>query len=329
MFAFLKISHHKHSGHLRPHEHTSYAPLAFIVLITGVVLVAFSLSSVSAADPPPQASSIGLTGTVPTVPPKTAATITAPTNQQHFLTSPITVSGSCPAGTLVEVFKNNIFAGSTPCDSGGTYSISIDLLYGQNILTAQVYDVLNQAGPMSAPVTVFYDATPPQAASLDLLNFSGSQLLLITNAVYRGDFPGQMLNVPITILGGKGPYAVNVQWGDNNNKVIPRGDNTVFNASHVYQKAGTFKITLQASDSDGQVAFLTVAAIINGQPAAAAANTSGAKPASKLFVLWPLYAIIATMVVSFWMGEKREKRILGRLNPQNAPSLGATPPAAI
>jgi hypothetical protein len=299
------------------------------VLITGALLVAFSVSTASAGPPPPQAASISLTGTVPAVPPKIAATITSPTNQQHFLTSPITVSGTCPNGTLVEIYKNNIFAGSIPCNSDGTFSISVDLLYGQNILTAQVYDALNQAGPVSAPVTISYDATPPQSAALNLLNFSGSQLLLESDPVYRGTFPGQTLNVPITILGGLAPYAVNVEWGDNTNKVIPHADNSVFNATHVYQKAGIYKITLQASDSAQQVAFLTVAAIVNGQPSAVASTSpGGTTPANKLFVLWPLYAIIVTMVVSFWMGEKREKRILGALNPQNNPSLGVAPPVS-
>jgi hypothetical protein len=300
-----------------------------MILVMGVMLFGLSVKSYVAADPPgPQAGSIGLTGTVPTPPPKVAATITSPTNQQHFGISPITVSGTCPTGTLVEVFKNNIFAGSTPCDNSGKYSIQIDLLYGQNVITAQVYDVLNQAGPVSSPVTVFYDAAPPFAAGLSLLNFGASQLLLNTDAVYRGTFPGQMLNVPISIIGGAAPFAVNVQWGDSSNKVIPRGDNAVFNASHTYQKAGTYKMTFQATDNQQQVAFLTVAAVVNGQPAViGGANSGGSKKAlNKLLVLWPLYAIAATLVVSFWLGERREKKIMTKLYAAKLnPTLGATP----
>jgi len=175
--------------------------------------------------------------------------------------------------------------------------------------------VLNQAGPVSTPVTVFYDTAQPFAASLNLLNFGASQLLLNTDAVYRGIFPGQTMNVPISILGGSAPFALNVQWGDSNNKVIPRGDNTVFNASHSYKKAGTYKISFQASDSQQQVAFLSVAAIVNGQPAPIAGAGSGGSKGTlnKLLVLWPAYAIAATMVFSFWMGERREKRLCKKL----------------
>lgn len=329
MYDHFRISHHTHSGRFRPHEHTSYIPLLLMTLVVGVMMAGLSIRAYVAADSPgPQAGSIGLTGTVPTKPPSVAATIDIPKSQQHFAISPITVSGTCPTGTLVEVYKNNIFAGSAPCDSKGNYSMQIDLLYGQNSLTAQVYDVLNQAGPVSAAVIVFYDASQPFAASLALLNFGASQLLLNTDAVYRGVFPGQTMNVPISIIGGAAPFALNVQWGDANNKVIPRSDNAVFNASHAYQKAGVYKITFQASDAQQQVAFLSVAAIVNGQPAvvAGAGSNSQKKTLNKLLVLWPLYAIAATLVVSFWFGELREKKIMTKLYAVRLnPSLGGRP----
>src|SRR4051794_12458750 len=105
MYDRLKISQHKHSGRLRPHEHTSYIPLAILLLVVGIVLVGFSVTAL-AAHPPPQEGSIGLSGSVPRPAPKVAATVVSPTNQQHFSTSPVTISGSCPANTLVEVYKN-------------------------------------------------------------------------------------------------------------------------------------------------------------------------------------------------------------------------------
>lgn len=322
----FKLEHHGHSGRLRPHEHTSYIPLILMIVLLGAMLVGLSISTYVAADSPgPQAYSIGLTGTVPTTPPKQAATIDVPKNQQHFSISPVTVSGTCPAATLVEIYKNNIFAGSTPCENSGKYTVLVDLLYGENTLTAQVYDVLNQAGPISSPVTVFYDAAQPFAASLSLLNFGASQLLLNTDAVYRGAFPGQSMNVPISIIGGAAPFAVNVQWGDSSNKVIPRSDNSVFNATHSYEKAGTYKISFQASDGQQQVAFLSVAAVINGQPAVVA-SAGSKKPLNKLLVLWPLYAVAATLVISFWVGEMHEKKIMQKIIAvQQNPTLGATP----
>jgi hypothetical protein len=310
---WLKISHHKHSGRLRPHEHTSYLPLALLVAVVGVLLAIYSLPALSQASTPytgPEAGSVSVTGTLPKPPPKVGATITVPSKGQRFSISPITVSGTCPENTLIEIYKNDIFAGSAPCEDGGKYAVQIDLLFGQNVLIARDYDVLNQAGPDSSPVTVFYDALPSQTAALSLFNFGDKQLLLNTDAVYRGVFPQQQLNVPISILGGTPPYALNVQWGDSSNKVIPRGDNLAFNATHVYKKPGTFQISLQATDSHENVAFLTVAAIVNGQPPVLAAVTNNKTPVNKLLVLWPVYASAATIVFSFWLGERREKRVL-------------------
>lgn len=311
MHVKTKIIHHKHTGHLRPHEHTSYVSLAVLVTFTGVILTMFSVASLASASPGPEAGSVSLSGTLPAIPPTTAAVITTPANGQHFTTSPVDVSGTCPAATLVVIYKNDIFAGSSPCSNGGSFSLKIDLLIGTNILIARVYDALNQAGPDSSPVTTYYDVLPPQSGPLALLNLPEKQLLLQTDAVYRGIFPGQLLNVPITILGGVAPYAVNVDWGDGTNKIIPRGDNTTFNAGHVYKKPGTYRITMQGSDSQQRIAFLQVVAIVNGTPSPiAAANTAETTTTNRLLVLWPLYAIAAAVVVSFWLGEQREKRLL-------------------
>lgn len=309
MLKWLKLSHHHHSGRLRPHQHTSYVPLGIFLLVGGFVLTVFTAS---AASPPPQSSSVGLTGTMPGKPPTTAATISSPTNQQHFSTSPVTFTGTCPAKTLVELFKNDIFAGSTPCTDKGTFSVDIDLLIGQNTIIARVYDDLNQPGPDSNIVTVFYDALPPQASPLTALNFGGSQLILNTDAVFRGTFPDQELSVPINILGGTPPYALNVQWGDSDNKVVPRGDNSPFRIGHTYTKPGTYQISLQATDAQGRVAFLTVASIVNGQPIIAAATSGVSLTKNQLLLLWPLYVGTFAVVVSFWLGERREKRLLAR-----------------
>lgn len=311
MLAWLKISHHDHSGRLRPHEHTSYLPLALLLVVVGAALTAYSVSASSGNHPGPEAGSVGLTGTMPGPPPTVAATIRVPTDGQRFSTSPVTISGTCPKNTLVEIFKNDIFAGSTPCRDNGTYSLEVDLLIGQNTLVARVYDNLNQAGPDSNRVTAFYDASIPSAGPSSRLNLDPAQLILNTDAVYRGIFPGQEFQMPIDILGGTPPYAVNIQWGDASNKVVSRNDNSSFKVGHTYQKPGIYQITIQASDAAGRVAFLTIAAIVNGQTTAASAATSPPNNTPhQLLLLWPLYVGTLAVVASFWLGEQREKHIL-------------------
>jgi hypothetical protein len=252
----LKLIHHKHSGKLRPHEHTSYGPLGVLLLVVGLLLGVYTSY---AASPGPQAGSIGLSGIVPGKPPSAAPTIDSPRDGAHFSTTPVAVSGTCPKNTLVE------------------------------------------AGPLTS------------------LDFGGAQLLLNTDAVFRGVFPEQEMNVPIDILGGTPPYAINVQWGDSSNKVVPRGNNQSFTIAHVYSKAGTYQMTIQGSDANGRVAFLTVAAIVNGQPSVATGDTSAPTVSNstltRLLTLWPLYASVVGIAVSFWLGERREKHLILRAGP--------------
>lgn len=305
----LKLIHSSHSGKIKKHEHTSYALLIFILLVLGIALVA---STVYAADhPPPESSSISLTGTMPGEAPTVAATISSPKDKQRFMTSPITISGTCPEETLVEIFKNNIFAGSSLCTEAGVYSVDIDLLFGNNKLFARVYDALNQPGPDSNYVEVYYDAMPAQADPLNALSFDNNQLLLNTDSAFRGVFPKQELIVPIDIIGGSPPYAINIQWGDTNNKVVSRNDGSSFNVVHAYSKPGTYQISIQATDMVGRVAFLTVASIVNGQPSIINEDVAISESlGKKLLVLWPMYTGSVAVVISFLIGEKREKQIL-------------------
>lgn len=318
MHRWLKLSHPRHSGRLRPHEYTSYLPLAILITIVGIALV---IGTVSAQSPPPQSSSVSLNGKVPSKPPTQPATITSPADGQSFGASPITVSGTCPKNTIIEIYTNDIFVGSTPCTNSGSFSLKVGLLFGKNVLIARDYDALNQTGPDSNKVTVTYNVLSSQASPLGSLNLAGAQLLLSTDAVYRGTFPGQSLNVPVSIIGGSPPYAVNVEWGDDVNNVISRKNNTTFNAAHTYNKPGTFQITLQGSDAAGHLAFLTVAAVVNGQPGTSSTLKTTTTSQNTLLVLWPLYVGTATAVCSFWLGERREKRVLGdtplSLHPQH------------
>lgn len=308
MLALRSLLHHSHTGKLKPHEHTSYAPLGVLLAIVGVLLLTLTVDAATPYDGP-ESGSVGLTGVVPGKPPTTAATIETPSNGQRFSATPITVTGTCPENTLVEIFKTDIFAGSTTCSSTGRYTVEIDLLIGENRLVARVYDALNQPGPDSNMVTVFYDALPIQFGPLASFDFAGAQLLINTDAVIRGVFPEKEMAMRIDIIGGRPPYAVNVQWGDSTNKVIPRGDNIGFTVAHTYKKPGIYQVGIQASDADGRVAFLTVASIVNGQPDVVAAATSQNNQ-NMLLMLWPLYTAILTAVISFWLGEKREKHVL-------------------
>lgn len=326
MLRSMKLSHQKNTGKLKEHRSTSFLPLLILVIAAAFPLSIATVSAQSWTRPGPAAESNSLTGVMPGEPPTEAAVIRQPVDLGRFSTSPVTISGSCPAGTIVQIYKNDIFAGSTVCTSNGSFTVEIDLLIGENTIVAKVYDALSQEGPSSQTILVYYDALPPQSTSLAPLNFGGAQMLLNTDTVFRGIFPNKDLSVPVSIVGGRAPYAVNVFWGDTTNDVLVRNDASVFTLKHAYKRAGTYQLNVQATDADGRVAFLSVAVIVNGADTAAVGATgssSTSNPFNIVYALWPVYVAISAIVGGFWLGEVREKRVLRKqgllLNPPTPP----------
>ena len=259
-----------------------------------------------------QSGAAGVEGTVPGNPPTQAATIDVPKNGQTFSNIPITVSGLCPNNTLVEVYKNNVFAGSVDC-SKSSYSLQIDLFDGRNDLVARVYDSLNQAGPDSNTVTVFFTTN---------ITSNGPRISLTTQYAKRGAQPGSILTWPITLSGGTGPYALSVDWGDNTepdltSQLVP-GD---INLQHTYAQSGVYKVTVKASDSLGNAAFLQVVGIGNGPIQQSTANTSGIITNQKTKILWWLVILLFGLaIVSYWLGQKRQlEEIRNRLRKGEPP----------
>ncbi|HSH31804.1 MAG TPA: PKD domain-containing protein [Candidatus Saccharimonadales bacterium] len=309
----LRLSHHRHTARHLPHHHTSYAALAFVVMLTGVLLLAVT-GSVGAATPyaGPEAGSVGLSGRMPGPPPAGAATILEPRSGQRFNITPITVRGTCPKGVIVEIFKNDIFAGATVCSDEGGYELLIDLFPGQNQLVARVFDALNQAGPDSPTVTVFYDE--PAAISSQLR--PGEQdLLLKSDSAWKGVSPGASISWPVEITGGRIPYAVSWDWGDGVVEPITRTEEGVFSAKHAYAKPGNYVLRVKASDVSGRVAYLQLVAVVNG--AIGGASTAASGPLNgKLLLAWPMYGGAVMMLVSFWLGERFQLYRDRRLQPQ-------------
>jgi hypothetical protein len=311
-----KLSPHKHTGRKLPHHHTSYASLAFLVMLCGLVLSAVTLNASAYEygdpNPGPFAGSVGLSGKVSEPPPTVAAVITRPSNGQRFGATPITVSGTCPKDTIVELFKNDIFAGATTCKDDKTFGLEIDLLYGSNTLVARVFDALDQAGPDSNNVTVFYDALPAQAAPLNSSNLNDIQLILRSSPVYRGTFPSQEFKLPLEIISGTPPFALNIDWGDNKSDLLSRSDNLAFSVPHTYTRPGSYQVTIKATDAKGRLAFLTVLVIVNGRAETTGGTQTPTTPSKNmsLLIAWPLFVVLILLIISFWLGERREKHKL-------------------
>jgi hypothetical protein len=278
----------------------SFAALITAVSLVGTTAYAADFNQLPTPDPIP--GSYGLEATKPQPPPKVGATISVPGNGASFTTSPITVSGICPNGLLVQVYDDNVMVGSTMCDNG-TFTMQISLFEGQNDLTATDYDDLGQAGPSTNLTTVNYSNT----------NFSafGTLITLTSNYGRRAANPGSMLSWPLLVSGGNGPYAFSIDWGDGTpSELKSQALAGTVDISHVYNKSGIYHVVVRVTDVHGITAFLQLIAVANGNvttTASASQNNSGKNTTTITHVLWlPAVIIFLLMIPVYWLGRRSE-----------------------
>lgn len=280
-----------------------------ILLITSLWLIMLGLLAPAPAGAVEESGSIGIEGKVTAPPPTQAASITFPRDGATINDLPVTVTGICPKGLLVKLFKNNVFGGSAQC-TNGSFSIQIDLFSGRNELVARVYDDLDQAGPDSNIVVVNYPFN----------QFDGTSRPILTSSfAKRGANPGQTLTWPMTISGGSGPYAISVDWGDGKPpQLISLEFAGNFNASHVYDVPGIYNVTVRATDKNGQVAFLQLVGVANG-PLSQANQEQGAgssqigETTKKARIIWfPVLITVPFIILAFWLGRRHQLHTLRR-----------------
>lgn len=271
--------------------------------ILGLLFAAAFLGGPVLAQTQQDSGAVGVEGTIPSAAPTQAPSITTPANGQIFTSLPITVAGLCQNGLLVEVFKNNVFSGSVQC-VGGSYSIQIDLFSGRNDLVARQFDALNQASPDSNTVSVTFS---------DRLPGSGPRISLTTAYAKRGAAPGDTLTWPITISGGTPPFAISVNWGDKSALDLQSRDSAGdILLQHIYSQSGVYNITIKASDSKGQTAFLQVVGIGNGpiQQTASSAKPTVTVISSNRILLFSLAVVLPLLLSSFWLGKKHQLQVI-------------------
>lgn len=272
-----------------------------ITLVAGLALLSFT-AKVLAGPPNPQSGQVLVSAVVPLEPP----TIDVPTTGQHFSSIPIEVNGRCQSGMIVSIFKNGSLAGSTSCQTDGTYKLNIDLFVGSNELVARQSSLAGQNSQDSNHVTVFYE---PPAGSPVLPPPGGQgipQLILRSDYAVKGTTVDQPLSWPVEILGSKGPYTLYWDWGDGTIDVVTRQEAGPLTLTHTYHQVGTYHLHLKATDSSGQVARLELTAIVTS-PAGAFPVDRHLTDGGLLAIAWPIFIVLLLMLISFWLGERHEQ----------------------
>lgn len=307
--ALFVFAHSRHTARKLHHGRTSYASLSFLLLLCGVLLSTYSMSASAVENP--QDGSVGLSGAVRGPAPTQPAVIQNPLNGFRLTSSPTTVSGSCQVGTFVSLYRNGVFSGMVPCNDDGTFSMLSDLFAGQNILYTRVSDALDQFGPDSARVTVFYAPT-----SIDnTQNILPSPFFLASSVGVIGVSPGQSVERTITIYGGFSPYAINWDFGDGTNTSVPQSAAGDASISHTYSRPGTYSVIVRVTDSSGNTSIIQLVTVVNGPVSGISSTTRGKTDIGGLALgAWPLYLLAVLMVLVFWLGERREVWLLRSQN---------------
>lgn len=283
------------------------------------------------------ADSYSLTAEVHAPPLGEGAVITSPTNGEVFTQSPITVMGSCPTGSYVNLSRNGTFSGVAFCSSDNTFQIQTDLFSEENVLVAQDYNTTNDPGPTTPSVTVTYN--PPAAPSSSSSSSSGSSStasrvpssgaattspapLLLTSSFEYQTF---VVNTPFTwrvqVEGGVAPYKITTGWGDSESSSQTVTGGPTFSISHVYDKQGYYVIVVQVTDAAGNTAMLQLAALVKNPGSSKVIFSGGGSvstptnpslwqyltgPNGWLWFAWPSFIVVLLIILSFWLGERQE-----------------------
>lgn len=245
--------------------HQYLFPFAFAIF-TAIFAVVHLFSQTARAE------SLYVTATVPAPLPTSPAIITSHFDQQHVTTPPVSISGTCGDGAYVLLYNNSILAGVGSCLTGN-FTVDLVLIKGANQLQAKVYNITDNEGPASPPLTIILDSAslsestsadffipqknndPPifPTTSLLSLQFSYNYRVYHTNQPWYSEF---------RVQGGSPPYRVEINWSDGTNASQTLTSPGVFIISHAFSQAGAYQPTITVRDSLGTLASLQTLIIV-------------------------------------------------------------------
>jgi hypothetical protein len=310
----IRVVPHEHTGHKLPYYCTSYAALFFLLIFTTLMVLMTNhyVSAISGN------GTIELGGVVKGKPPEIPATIAQPADQKHFKTSQITISGSCLQDKYIEVYRNNIFAGMTLCDSTGNYVMTVSLLPGKNSLIVKTRDILGQYGPNSKTYTIFYDVDQPTSTGRTPL------VIYIDPSQFQIGVKDEFI-LKYSIVGGKSAYAVSINWGDGGPDTLSsKPTASEYSIAHTFSSPGRLTVRLNVIDAAGSTSSIQTLVIVS--PSSAGAGTTvgvcqetsrvaasladlqnkcnASLPSNILDKTVPVVAAAGALTASFWAGEQ-------------------------
>ncbi|MCA9334604.1 hypothetical protein KC953_00500 [Candidatus Saccharibacteria bacterium] len=252
----LKLRHHKHTGKILHHRHTSYRVL-FLLMIIPVVMMALVGQFVKASD-------YDVTASVPATIPRIAPVITSPNSGFTTVNSNITIRGTCPLGHVagvVAIYENKKLLGAQPCLANGTFAVPISLSLGSHVFVATIISVMNDVGLSSSLLVITREKIFP--LSINTLGnpvpitISPSDPFLVMDTDGRVVWRG-------TINGGSRPYMVEIDWGDGSTSKYKVSDVSRHSFVHIYSDQQAHTVIIRVKDDAGASTVLYSIALTSG-----------------------------------------------------------------
>ena len=301
------------------HRRILLHPLSVLVLLCAGIFVV-GLSFRAAAD------SYTVNGKIPAAPLGQGAVITSPADGAVITQVPINVSGTCPANSYVKLTRNGTFSGVASCTNDGTFQIQTDLFVGRNDLTAQDYNVTDDPGPTTPPITVTYN--PPAAPQTTSETPAGSgtapaPLVLISDYRYQAFLVNTNITWKLSVQGGEAPYTITTDWGDGEKSTQTVESGPAFELNHIYTQPGYYVLIIRAVDASGSSTMLqldtlvrepgTAGTTFQSTPSTTTTQTpppsfwqSLTSPHGLLKVAVPTVSATGLTALGFFFGERQE-----------------------
>lgn len=310
--------HHKHTGKLLHHRHTSYPVLFGLVIVVGI-LIGLTGRIASASD-------LIVTATVPAPIPVGAPVFTTPTEGSTTNASSVQFAGTCPVinpAIIVALYEGSTLLGSGVCHTDGTFQVTASLSSGAHTIIATIVTITGDSGESSTPFHVTYTVPTPATPTTPT---EPSMPSLVTNtptdeAIAPLDMISEKPFITITasrhaewrgrFAGGVTPYIVTILWGDGGRETrhITSNDEQVF--SHVYQNDPVYTASLTITDESGLSLTRNYAAVRIGGTATTATNNTASPVATILdnpihdpiVTSWVVYTSMLVPMVMMWRYE--------------------------
>jgi hypothetical protein len=293
MRQLLDLRHHRHTGKLLHHEHTSYRALAFIFAVAGLCMLGLNVVSHVAA------ANFGISAVVNVPVPSNPPIISSPVSNAATKNGSVLITGSCPLVTpqvVVSITVDDTPAGTGICDSNNDFSVPITIGAGTHTIKAGVVTVSGQLGPVSTPVTIISSSNTQNTL---VLNTDQSFIYANSkNITWNGTISGD----------GQGADYVHIDWGDDSesNYTVKTGAQS-FN--HYYATLASHNILIDVSSASGNLASQQFAdAAYTTYTAPTPPTQQGFLPSSTIIGLYGLYVTTVAVAGVIWLEAKHTRR---------------------